>query len=61
MSQLSIKYFSQALNQEYPVLYIQTTSRKTPKKMRTLFLLHGYTGDAGNWVPEWLAHKTASR
>ena len=25
--------------------------------MRTLFLLHGYTGDAGNWVPEWLAQK----
>ena len=28
---------------------------KTP--MRTLFLLHGYTGKAGNWVPEELAQK----
>lgn len=26
-------------------------------RMRTLFLLHGYTGDAGNWVPEYLAEK----
>lgn len=26
-------------------------------KMKTLFLLHGYTGDAGNWVPEYLAEK----
>ena len=27
------------------------------KPMKTLFLLHGYTGDADNWVPEWLAVK----
>lgn len=27
------------------------------KPMKTLFLLHGYTGSAGNWVPEWLAEK----
>lgn len=26
-------------------------------KMRTLFLLHGYTGDAWNWVPEYLAER----
>ena len=26
-----------------------------PKPMRTLFLLHGYTGKAGNWVPEDVA------
>ena len=25
--------------------------------MKTLFLLHGYTGDAWNWVPEYLAEK----
>ncbi len=25
--------------------------------MKTLFLLHGWTGDAGNWVPEYLAEK----
>lgn len=27
------------------------------RKTRTLFLLHGYTGDAGNWVPEYIAQK----
>ncbi len=26
-------------------------------KIKTLFLLHGYTGDAGNWVPEYIAEK----
>lgn len=26
-------------------------------KMKTLFLLHGWTGDAWNWVPEYLAEK----
>lgn len=27
------------------------------RRMKTLFLLHGYTGSAGNWVPEYLAEK----
>lgn len=27
------------------------------RKMKTLFLLHGYTGSAENWVPEYLAEK----
>ena len=27
------------------------------RKTRVLFLLHGYTGDAGNWVPEQLSDK----
>lgn len=27
------------------------------RKMKTLFLLHGYTGCAENWVPEYLAQK----
>lgn len=27
------------------------------RPMKVLFLLHGYTGDAGNWVPEELANK----
>jgi len=26
-------------------------------KTRTLFLLHGFTGDAGNWIPEYLSEK----
>lgn len=27
------------------------------RKMKALFLLHGYTGSADNWVPEYLAEK----
>lgn len=27
------------------------------RKTKTLFLLHGYTGNAGNWIPEYLAEK----
>ena len=59
MAQLSVKYFSQALNRNIRFeMYIPNDKpEETPKKMRTLFLLHGYTGDAGNWVPEWLAQK----
>lgn len=59
MAQLSIKYFSQALNRNIRFeMYIPNDKPEdSPKKMRTLFLLHGYTGDAGNWVPEWLAQK----
>ena len=56
MAQLSVKYFSQALNRNIRFeMYIPNDKPEdTPKKMRTLFLLHGYTGDAGNWVPERL-------
>lgn len=29
--------------------------RRKGEQMKVLFLLHGYTGSAGNWVPEYLA------
>ena len=33
-------------------------SRESPARpMRTLFLLHGYSGKAGNWVPEELPQR----
>ena len=32
-------------------------SANRPERTKTLFLLHGYTGDAWNWVPEQLAEK----
>lgn len=32
-------------------------SEYTRRKMKVLFLLHGYTGNAGNWVPEYIAEK----
>ena len=44
MAQLSVKYFSQALNRNIRFeMYIPNDKPEdTPKKMRTLFLLHGY-------------------
>ncbi len=32
-------------------------SEYSRRKMKTLFLLHGYTGCAENWVPQYLAEK----
>ena len=33
----------------------QPEQKRKGQRMKTLFLLHGYTGAAGNWVPEYLA------
>lgn len=66
MAYYRIEYFSNALRrttsfemyipndprEDFPV-----TSAYTDRPMRTLFLLHGYTGKAGNWAPEELAQK----
>lgn len=59
MAQLTVKYYSQALNRNIRFeMYIPNDKpQDEPRKMRTLFLLHGYTGDGYNWVPEWLAQK----
>lgn len=35
----------------------QPPSEEENAPIKTLFLLHGYTGAAGNWVPEYLASK----
>lgn len=63
MSQLTIKYFSRCLIR--PVIfeiilpndYVDTPTEYTNRPVKTLFLLHGYTGSAYNWVPEDLANK----
>ena len=59
MSNISVKYFSIALNRKISFeMYIPNDVPDRPDgKMKTLFLLHGYTGDAGIWVPEHLAQK----
>lgn len=59
MAQFSIKYYSQALNRNVRFeMYIPNDKpSENAQNMRVLFLLHGYTGDAGNWVPEWLMQK----
>ncbi len=64
MAYFRIEYFSNALRRGtsfemlIPNDYRGDLGEKAPPKTgRTLFLLHGYTGKAGNWVPEELAAK----
>ena len=63
MSQLTIKYFSRCLirnitfNMILPNDYVDKENEYTKRPRKTLMILHGYTGDAGNWVPEELANK----
>ncbi len=64
MSRFQIEYFSTALqrptvfdmlipNDLAPWQVSEYSSRPT----RTLFLLHGYSGKSGNWIPEGLPEK----
>ena len=67
MARLQIEYFSNALrrttsfemvipnDERAGVPWEENPSHARP--MSTLFLLHGYTGKAGNWVPEGLPEK----
>ena len=62
MAYLRIEYYSQALHRTTAFeMVIPNDLREgvpEPKEpMKTLFLLHGYTGKAGNWVPEGLPEK----
>lgn len=63
MANLTIEYFSNCLHR--PVQFKMLIpgdmneswtpeQKRKDKRMKTLFLLHGYTGTAGNWVPEYL-------
>lgn len=60
MAYFRIEYYSHALRRttsfEMMIPNDPRPGMPAPKQpMRTLFLLHGYTGKAGNWVPEELA------
>ena len=68
MAYFRIEYYSNALHRstgfemlipnDYRLdLPVQDASPISDTPMGTLFLLHGYTGKAGNWVPEELAAK----
>lgn len=63
MAYFTVKLFSEALQRNtcfemfIPNDRAQTNSDFSKRKMKALFLLHGYTGSAGNWVPEYLAEK----
>ena len=63
MAYYRIEYFSNALHRTTAfemVIPNDPWDGGTPpsmKDMKTLFLLHGYTGKAGNWVPDYLPGK----
>ena len=67
MARLQIEYYSNALRRTttFEMLIPNDFREGTPpekdaphsRPMSTLFLLHGYTGKAGNWVPEGLPEK----
>ena len=67
MAYLRIEYFSNALHrtanfemmipEEPPAGIPWEKNEAQSRPMKTLFLLHGYTGKAGNWVPPGVAEK----
>ena len=67
MASFYIEYFSQALHRRAAFrawipndVRTELETEENPyrrKPMRTLFLLHGYTGNAENWIPEELMEK----
>lgn len=59
MAEISVKYFSNALNRKVRFEMYLPNDREDEgnRRLKTLFLLHGYTGDADNWVAEELAQK----
>ena len=63
MAYCTVKFFSDSLKRQttFEMLIPNDTSNIDPVygklNMKALFLLHGYTGSAGNWVPEYLAEK----
>ena len=62
MARVTINYFSESLNRPIDFeMMIPNDKRegreRAKEKMRTLFLLHGYTGSGWNWVPEYLLEK----
>ncbi|MDE6132713.1 MAG: esterase [Oscillospiraceae bacterium] len=62
MAHLTIRFFSNSLIRRttFEMIIPNDIRGKVPEnngKMKTLFLLHGWTGDAWNWVPEYLTEK----
>lgn len=60
MSHLTISYFSRCLvrGTSFELILPNDYQKQAINKgMKTLFLLHGWSGCAGNWVPEHFAEK----
>ena len=63
MANFNIRMYSDTLKRTISfIMYIPNDKRppipgtpvKEEKPIKTMFLLHGYTGDAFNWIPEWV-------
>ena len=69
MANITVRYFSGCLKRQNVFeLYLpndvpndspweKNREQEPPRPMKTLFVLHGYTGSAWNWVPEHLCQK----
>ncbi len=60
MSDINVKFFSKELNRKVSfdiIIPNDVQYGESPRHIRTLFLLHGYTGSAENWVPKHLCEK----
>lgn len=60
MANFYIELYSQCLNRPTSFKMIVPTDQKDPepgREMRTVFLLHGYSGKGDNWIPEDLIEK----
>ena len=63
MANLTIRFRSRCLDRHttflmyLPENFEGAKTEYTERPTKTLFLLHGYIGDAGNWVPEYLSEK----
>ena len=61
MSQIDIRFFSHSLNRHTSFkMYIPDDKRNyggvyDKQNMKTLFILHGYTQDGNNWIPEYIS------
>lgn len=53
MSEITVKYYSNALNRNIR-FEIHLPDGKESGELKTVLLLHGYTGDAYNWIPREL-------
>lgn len=56
MSEITVKYFSNALNRNIR-FEIHLPDDRESGELKTVLLLHGYTGDAYNWIPRELMQK----
>lgn len=60
MANLNIELYSECLHRYTSMKMVIPTDRPDPvpgRKMKTVFLLHGYTGKGDNWIPDEMIEK----